>query len=47
MTEAEMLTKRRKLLLNQLALAADEISKIDEQLTFLLEGKKPGAGATL
>jgi hypothetical protein len=45
MTEPESLQKRRKFLLGKLSQAADEISRIDKRLTFLLEGRKPGAGA--
>jgi len=45
MTEPEALQKRRRHLLEQLSRAADEIGRIDSRLTFLLEGRKPGAGA--
>ena len=31
-------------LLEQIGKASDEISKIDERLTILLQGRKPGAG---
>ncbi len=45
MTEAQALQKRRHHLLESIAGAADEIKRIDDRLTDLLEGKKPGAGA--
>lgn len=43
--ETHALRQRRKFLLEQLSWAADEIARIDARLTFLLEGKRPGAGA--
>lgn len=39
MTEPEALRSRRLRLLEQIGKAADEISKIDERLTFLLQGQ--------
>ena len=39
MTEPEALQKRRRSLLEWIGEAADEISKIDERLTFLLQGQ--------
>lgn len=45
MSEPEALQKRRQFLLEQLSRAADEIKRIDDRLSSLLEGKKPGAGA--
>lgn len=45
MTEPEALRQRRKLLLEQLSRAADEIDKIDDRLSNQLKGRKPGAGA--
>jgi len=44
MMEPEALQERRKFLLEQLATAADEIRRIDERLSALLEGRRPGAG---
>ena len=41
MTEAEALQRRRAWLLEQIGKASDEISRIDERLFFLLEGRKP------
>ena len=43
MSEPEALTRRRKLLLAQLSRAVDEIKRIDNRLSSLLEGRKPGA----
>lgn len=45
MTEPEALQDRRQFLLEQLSRAADEIRRIDERLSSLLEGRRPGAGA--
>ena len=45
MTEPEALRQRRKFLLEQLSRAADEIARIDDRLSSLLEGRKQGAGA--
>ncbi len=45
MTEPEALQERRKFLLEQLSRAADEIRRIDDRLSSLLEGRRPGAGA--
>ncbi|WP_286857419.1 hypothetical protein [Methanosaeta sp. UBA356] len=45
MSEPEALQDRRKILLEQLSLAADEIRRIDDRLSSLLEGRRPGAGA--
>jgi len=45
MTEDDSLTERRQLLLERIGQAADEIKRIDERLSSLLEGKRPGAGA--
>lgn len=45
MTEPEALQERRKFLLEQLSRAADEIRRIDDRLSDLLEGRRPGAGA--
>jgi len=46
MTEPEALRKRRRFLLEQLSRAADEIMRIDDRLSDLLEGRRPpGAGA--
>ena len=43
--ETHALRQRRKFLLEQLSRAADEIRRIDNRLSSLLEGRKPGAGA--
>ena len=43
--ETHALRQRRKFLLEQLSRAADEIARIDDRLSSLLEGRKPGAGA--
>jgi hypothetical protein len=46
MSERQDLQKRRRVLLEQIARAADEIRKIDERLAILLAGRRrPGAGA--
>lgn len=45
MTELEALQARRKLLLEKLSRAADEVKRIDERLTFLLGGRKGQGGA--
>ncbi len=45
MTEPEALQERRKFLLEQLSRAADEIRRIDDRLSSLLEGRRPGTGA--
>ncbi|WP_461457983.1 hypothetical protein [Methanothrix sp.] len=45
MSEPEALQDRRKILLEQLSRAADEIRRIDDRLSSLLEGRRPGAGA--
>ena len=45
MSEPDALRQRRKILLEQLSRAADEIKRIDDRLSSLLEGRKPGAGA--
>jgi len=45
MTEPEALRQRRQILLEQLSRAADEIRRIDDRLSSLLEGRRPGAGA--
>ena len=45
MSEPEALQERRKFLLEQLSRAADEIARIDDRLSSLLEGRRPGAGA--
>jgi len=45
LTERQALQKRRQILLGKLAEAADEFKRIDDRLTFLLEGRKPGSGA--
>ena len=45
MTEPDALRQRRQLLLEPLPKAADEIRRIDERLSFLLEGRRPGARA--
>ncbi|KUG18722.1 hypothetical protein ASZ90_011574 [hydrocarbon metagenome] len=45
MSEPEPLRERRKILLEQLSRAADEIRRIDDRLSDLLEGRRPGAGA--
>ncbi len=45
MTEPEALQDRRQILLEQLSRAADEIRRIDDRLSSLLEGRRPGAGA--
>jgi len=45
MTEPEALQDRRKFLLEQLSRAADEIRRIDDRLSSLLEGRRPGAVA--
>jgi len=44
MSEPEALQKRRQFLLEQLSKAADELKRIDDRLSSLLEGRKPGAG---
>ena len=43
--ETHALHQRRKFLLEQLSRAADEIARIDNRLSSLLEGRKPGTGA--
>lgn len=43
--ETHALRLRRKFLLEQLSKVADEIARIDNRLSSLLEGRKPGAGA--
>jgi len=43
--ELTALTKRRLLLLSKISKAADEIKRIDNRLTSLLGGQKPGSGA--
>ncbi|MDQ1262641.1 MAG: hypothetical protein QG575_1822 [Euryarchaeota archaeon] len=43
--ETHALKLRRKFLFEQLSRAADEIARIDNRLSSLLEGRKPGAGA--
>jgi hypothetical protein len=43
--ELTALTKRWLLLLNSIAKASDEIKRIDNRLTSLLGGQKPGSGA--
>ncbi|WP_461459036.1 hypothetical protein [Methanothrix sp.] len=45
MTEPDALRQRRKFLLEQLSRAADEIRRIDDRLSSLLEGRRPGTGA--
>ena len=45
MTEPDALRQRRRILLEQLSRAADEIRRIDDRLSDLLEGRRPGAGA--
>mgnify|MGYP001344647368 FL=1 len=45
MTEPDALRQRRQFLLEQLSSAADEISMIDDRLSSLLEGRRPGARA--
>jgi hypothetical protein len=45
MTEPEALRRRRQFLLEQLSREADEIRLIDERLSSLLEGRRPGARA--
>jgi len=40
MTELEALQARRELLLEKISMAAAEIERIDERLSFLLEGNK-------
>jgi hypothetical protein len=45
MSEPEALQDRRQILLEQLSRAADEIARIDDRLSSLLEGRRPGAGA--
>jgi len=45
MSEPEALQDRRQFLLEKLSRAADEIMQIDERLSSLLEGRRPGAGA--
>ena len=45
MTEPEALRQRRQILLVQLSRAADKIRRIDDRLSSLLEGRRPGAGA--
>lgn len=44
-SEYSALTKRRLSLLKTIAKASDEIGQIDDRLSGLLEGRKPGAGA--
>jgi len=46
MSEPEAPQKRRGLLLESIGKAADEIKRIDDRLSSLLEGRKPGAGVT-
>ena len=41
--ETHALRQRRKFLLKQLSRAADEIKRIDDRLSSLLEGRRPGA----
>jgi hypothetical protein len=45
MIESEALHSSRLKLLEQIGKEADEIKRIDERLTILLEGRKPGAVA--
>jgi hypothetical protein len=45
MIEAEALHKRRSQLLESIGKAADEIKRIDDRISSLMEGRKPGAGA--
>jgi hypothetical protein len=45
MTGFKALRKRCQFLLEQLSQAVDEIGKIDERLTVLLEGRKGQGGA--
>jgi len=45
MTEPEALHRRRQFLFEKIGQAADEIKRIDDRLSSLLEGRKPGAGA--
>lgn len=46
MSEPEALRQRRGLLLESIGKASDEIGRIDDRLSSLLEGRKPGAGVT-
>jgi hypothetical protein len=46
-TEPEALRSRRLKLLDQTGKVADEISKIDERLTILLQGNRGQGGATV
>ena len=41
---SEPLQKRRLLLLEKISQAADEIRRIDDRLSSLLDGRRPGAG---
>lgn len=43
MTDPDALQKHRRHLLEQIAKASDEISRIDDKLRDLMEGRKPGA----
>ena len=43
--ETHALRLRRKLLLEKLSRAADEVKRIDDRLSSLLEGRRPGAGS--
>jgi hypothetical protein len=45
MTGSKALRQRRQFLFEKLSQAADEIKRIDSRLRYLLEGRKPGAGA--
>lgn len=45
MSEPEALQKRRQFLLEKLSRAADEIGRIDDRLSSLLEGKRGQGGA--
>lgn len=47
MTEPEALRAHRLRLLEQISKAADEISRIDNRIRYLLEGRKPGGGAAI
>ncbi len=44
MTEPEALRQRNILLLETIGQAADEIRRIDDRLSSLLDGRRPGAG---